>query len=284
MNMLSQTRIQVNYLLRSWVSIITFTITTVLVLLNFTLNVNTFRGTDVNAMIEPMRMLTLSYEANVYDMRMMGIVYIPIILSVFSGLPAGLSFAKDRQLCMDVMLTAKLGRKAYCLSRLMAVFITTFIIFSVPFFIEIVLNCISFPLDANGNYMQWSIYNDSLKTAVGNYMFSGLYLASPYLYAVLCTLMFGIIAGLSATFTFSLTLVIKLRYRIFYVLPVFILFQISIRLYASSDQKLNSLSLIHYIMFFDDTPKNYPFLVAAIIIALAFIAFAYVFGSREDTL
>ena len=114
MNIFSQAGRQINYLLRNWVSIITFTITTILMLINFILNVLTFRGTDVNSMIEPMRMLTLSYEANTYDMRMMGIIYIPIILSVFSGLPAGLSMAKDRQLGMDVMMTKSVLLKPPC--------------------------------------------------------------------------------------------------------------------------------------------------------------------------
>ena len=163
-------------------------------------------------------------------------------------------------------------------------FITTVIVFTVPFLIEILLNCLSFPMDAVGNYMQLSIYDESLKTAVGNYIFSGLYLVSPCLYAVICTLMFGFIAGLSAAFTFALTLVLKMRYRIFYVLPVFILYQVTIRFYASHDSKLNSLSLIHYIMFFDGTTKNYPFFVTTILIAVVFITVACAFGGKEDTL
>lgn len=89
----------------------------------------------------------------------------------------------------------------YRFSKLLAVFGVTFLIFTLPFFIEIILNCLAFPLNAQGDLSNWNYYDPTYIESVNNYLFSKIFLMSPYLSAVLGTILFGIASGIFAAFT-----------------------------------------------------------------------------------
>ena len=158
----------VKFLLGKTSSKITFFALFLVMLLNFVLNVLYFRGYDVIEMYHPMNILSLSYDRTSLnaDAALLLIQLLPLLV----GWPAGLALAADRGIGADTMLVARLGRKLYVTSKLTAVFIATAIVFSVPFLLEIVLNCLSFPLTATGNLAGIDVFDSDYAEMLGNYL------------------------------------------------------------------------------------------------------------------
>ena len=161
--------------------------------MTFVSNVLDFRGYDVIAMFHPMNILSLSYDRTAHNAgtALLLVQLLPLLV----GWPAGLALAADRGLGTDTMLVARLGRKLYVTSKLTAVFIATAIVFSVPFLLEIVLNCLSFPLTATGNLIRIDASYSDYADIIGNYLCPWLYRFSPYLAAVLGRYFFAVLSG-----------------------------------------------------------------------------------------
>lgn len=266
----------VKFLLGKTSSKITFFVLFLVMLLNFVLNVLYFRGYDVIEMFHPMNILSLSYDRTAHNAgtALLLVQLLPLLV----GWPAGLALAADRGLGTDTMLVARLGRKLYVTSKLTAVFIATAIVFSVPFLLEIVLNCLSFPLTATGNLVRIDAFDSDYAEMLGNYLCPWLYRFSPYLAAVLGTIGFGLFAGLLACVTASLSLFVRIRFRVFLLLPVFIL------LYAITSLESIELAWYNYIFFFSDAPKIplYWFSLCAALVCFCVAAAWY--GCRKDCL
>lgn len=218
--LISATLKQTRFLLRRRGAVATFLLLLALVLLNFTNNVLDFRGSDLLSMYHPMKLLSLSYNRTNWnaDSALRLIQLFPLLVS----LPAGLSLAAEQQSGEEVLLASRLGRRAYLFSRYLAAFLVTALVFALPFLIEIALNCISFPLQAEGDFMNYSIYNVELHISEAAYQLPWLYQLSPYLYAVVFTLYFGAAAGVFGGLTLALSALWRVRFRVLLLLPVFI--------------------------------------------------------------
>lgn len=266
----------VKFLLGKTSSKITFFVLFLVMLMTFVSNVLDFRGYDVIEMFHPMNILSLSYDRTAHNAgtALLLVQLLPLLV----GWPAGLALAADRGLGTDTMLVARLGRKLYVTSKLTAVFIATAIVFSVPFLLEIVLNCLSFPLTATGNLIRIDAFDSDYADIIGNYLCPWLYRFSPYLAAVLGTIGFGLFAGLLACVTASLSLFVRIRFRVFLLLPVFIL------LYAITSLESIELAWYNYIFFFSDAPKIplYWFSLCAALVCFCVAAAWY--GCRKDCL
>lgn len=266
----------VKFLLGKTSSKITFFVLFLVMLMTFVSNVLDFRGYDVIEMFHPMNILSLSYDRTAHNAgtALLLVQLLPLLV----GWPAGLALAADRGLGTDTMLVARLGRKLYVTSKLTAVFIATAIVFSVPFLLEIVLNCLSFPLTATGNLIRIDAFDSDYAEMLGNYLCPWLYRFSPYLAAVLGTIGFGLFAGLLACVTASLSLFVRIRFRVFLLLPVFIL------LYAITSLESIELAWYNYIFFFSDAPKIplYWFSLCAALVCFCVAAAWY--GCRKDCL
>lgn len=266
----------VKFLLGKTSSKITFFVLFLVMLMTFVSNVLDFRGYDVIEMFHPMNILSLSYDRTAHNAgtALLLVQLLPLLV----GWPAGLALAADRGLGTDTMLVARLGRKLYVTSKLTAVFIATAIVFSVPFLLEIVLNCLSFPLTATGNLVRIDAFDSDYAEMLGNYLCPWLYRFSPYLAAVLGTIGFGLFAGLLACVTASLSLFVRIRFRVFLLLPVFIL------LYAITSLESIELAWYNYIFFFSDAPKIplYWFSLCAALVCFCVAAAWY--GCRKDCL
>lgn len=266
----------VKFLLSKTSSKITFFVLFLVMLMTFVSNVLDFRGYDVIEMFHPMNILSLSYDRTAHNAgtALLLVQLLPLLV----GWPAGLALAADRGLGTDTMLVARLGRKLYVTSKLTAVFIATAIVFSVPFLLEIVLNCLSFPLTATGNLIRIDAFDSDYADIIGNYLCPWLYRFSPYLAAVFGTIGFGLFAGLQACVTASLSLFVRIRFRVFLLLPVFIL------LYAITSLESIELAWYNYIFFFSDAPKIplYWFSLCAALVCFCVAAAWY--GCRKDCL
>ena len=180
---------QTIFLLKQKEASLTFILLLAVVLGNYITNVLTFRGTDVSQMYQPMKLLALSlnkvyFSANI---QLLIVMIYPILVAV----PAGFSYTKEQQTKEEVYMIYRLGKNRYLQSKLWASFFTTTIVFTVPFMLEILMNMLSFPMNAIRDLSNLSIYNTDYATMVHNYIGSAIYIASPGLYAILMILVFG---------------------------------------------------------------------------------------------
>lgn len=273
---------QIRFLLRQKSAVIVFYILLGLVMLNYISNVFIFQGTDVSAMVQPMRILLLSMDlANVNPTYLLILAEIYPLLVVFA---AGFALVKEKQSGLSMLLEARLGRRSYLFSKLLAVFLTTVLVFTVPFLLEIVLNCLAFPLTASGDFTNGSIYDPEPAILARNYFLSGLYYRSPYLYAVAGTFLFGVLSGVLAVLTFACSLVFKIKYRIVLFLPVFLFLNASIFLSGVFSGLEVSIQWADYFFLFNSRPKNIFIFIVVILVLTAVPLYLVYQNSRKDNL
>lgn len=251
-----------------------------LVIYTFIGNVLEFQGMDAVEMYHPMKLLLLSYNRtdNNADMTALFIQLYPFLIV----LPAGFSLSKEYQHGEHVYLCARLGNRAYKLSKIFAAFLATGIVFTVPFLMEFLLNCVSFPLNAVGDLSNWSVYSEDYLERVGNYFMGGLYEANPYIYAVIGILLFGLASGLLGAATVVISSLIRVKYNIFLFLPPLILLNLSLML--PTDYLPFSVQWYDYLLLFNEEAKSgiyFAIVVAALLIFVAAGSFA---SSRKDCL
>lgn len=197
-------------------AMITFYVVLAFVLVNYLTNVVTYQGSEILEMVHPMQLLLLSDESGAYSLLFIQLYPLLVVL------PAGFSFALDRDVDETVFYLTRVGSKDYYRGKLIAAFSITFLVLTLPLLLEIVLNCLSFPLDATGNLDNWSVYDENYIADVQTYLWSGLFLHPPYLYAALGTLLFGLVPGVLGVFTVALS-TFPIRYKIYLFLPAWIL-------------------------------------------------------------
>ena len=277
---LKATRLQIIFLIKQKGSIITFYILLFMVLRNFAINVISYQNTDVTAMIHPMRLLLLSsdlaYARAEYAIQF--ILWYPFLVVC----PAGFTLLVEKQTGQVALMVARLGNPQYKFSKLLAAFAVTTLVFSVPFFLEILLNCLSFPLAAQGNLYPYSIYDAEYQELVGKYLFHDLYIRSPYLYAITGTFILGILSGILGAFTVALSSIFKISFRIVLCFPAFFLLYSTLYLPNLIDTDGFVIQWYHYFMIFDDEPKNALVLIVPVTILIIFSIFSIFLSGRMD--
>lgn len=257
---------QTSFLLRKKEAIIVFYLLFFLVGINFVYNVREFRNMDTLIMFQPMKLLLLSYNLTYYrsDQTLLFMQLYPFLVVI----PAGFSLAEERQSGQEVYLCARLGRRKYLWSKTAAVFLSTAFVFTVPFLLEIVLNCLSFPLGAKGDLINMGYLSEEYVENVNNYLMTGLYLKSPYLYAVISVLILGAVSGLLAVITIAVSSIWKVKYKVFLFLPVVLLFNATV--FLSEKQLGDNISTrwYDYLLLFNNEPKNGYFLLVAVLVLL----------------
>lgn len=273
---------QVNFMLKQKKAIVIFYVLLAMVLANFVMNVLLFRGTDVGMMYQPMKLLLLSWNRTLIGGDLLlGFLQIYPLLVVC---PSGFSMAEEQQTREKTLFSARMGNMSYHFSKVLAAFVVTFLIFTLPFLIEMILNCISFPLAAQGDLSNWNYYGSAYKESVGNYLFGNIFLVSPYLSAGLGTILFGVLSGLLAAFTVAFSSIFKFRYRIFLFLPVFVLLNLTEIISGILFEKGLGfrLSWYHYFLLFNDEPKNAGYFLVMILVLAFFTVGATYLGGRKD--
>lgn len=213
--LLNSIKMQLSVIWQKKVATVIFFLLMTLVLVNYFSNVWTYQGTDVVDMYHPMKLLTLSNWSK-YSFYLMQ--YFPLLVVV----PAGIALFTDKQLNQYIFIQSRLGARYYLLGKMIVVFSVTFFVFSVPFLIEILLNLIAFPVSAVGDPSNIGIYDVSYISGVHMQLFSGLYIQSPYLYAVVFTLFFGVFSGVLALFTVAVS-TFPIKFKVLLFLPVYLL-------------------------------------------------------------
>ena len=268
--MIQAIKSQVAFAMKQKAAILTFYLLLTLVLLNFTTNVFAFQGSDVIEMYHPAKMLVLSYNRIYYnaDMTLLLVQLYPVIVVC----PAGFTLISEKNRKTDTLLIARMGSKKYYVRKVAASFI------------ELVLNCISFPTAATGDFINLNQYNPRYVEMVSHYTFAELFKIDSYLYSVISTLFFGVFSGILGMFTVALSMILKVRYKIFLFLPVFVLLNIS--LYFSEIIKGVPFSVrwFDYVYIFNDAEKSGAFFIVAVVMLMAVSFFCAFYKGRRDHL
>ncbi|MCX4372156.1 MAG: hypothetical protein OSJ58_10065 [Dysosmobacter sp.] len=277
MELLKLTLGQIRFMLNRKGSYLTFLALLAIMLFNYVSNTITFAGYDVLSMYHPMKMLSLSYNKIYHnaDVTLILVQLFPLIVN----LPAGLSLSTEQQIGIEPIVIARIGRKKYLYAKLFATFVTTAIVFSTPFLIEILLNCIAFPLSAAGDFQNLNIYQTDLVDSINNYLFPRLYQFSPYIYAICGTVCFGFFAGLLAGFTFSISLVFRVKYRVVLLLPTFLLLHASVSLFGTTFGRW-----FDFVLLFNDATKQFTFASISAVLLAIITVIAVAYASRKDYL
>lgn len=273
---------QTNFMLKQKETLVVFYVLLIQVLGNFISNVLTFQGIDIIQMYQPMKLLLLSYNRINYnaDATLLFIQLYPILVV----LPAGFALCKEQQSGQEVLMIARLGQLTYNFSKLIAAFCATMIVFTMPFMIELLLNCIAFPLTATGDMTNMDIYEPNYIQAVHRYLMSGLYIQSVYIYTIIGTLFMGIVSGILASFTVAFSSIVRVKYRIILFLPVFVLLYATIYLQNILPSWIPTIKWYDYLLLFNDEPKNYLFLITGLLALVFFSFIATLLSSRKEQL
>lgn len=271
---------QVTYLLKKKEAMLAFFILFAMVIYTFIRNVLEFQGMDIASMYHPMKLMLLSYDRVNYnaDMTSLFIQLYPFLIT----LPAGFCLSKEYQLGEHVYLSARLGNQVYKLSKVIAAFLTTAIVFAVPFLMEFLLSCVSFPLNATGDLSNWSVYSEEYVKAAGNYSMGGLYEANPYIYALVGILWFGLVSGLLGTLPVVISSLIKVKYNVFLFLPSIILLNLT-HVFSADDAPF-SIQWYDYLLLFNWEVKSSAFLAIVVVVVLMFVVVGSLISSRKDCL
>lgn len=271
---------QIRFLLKQKEAILTIILLFWIIIINYLSNVFAFRGIDVSQMYHPMKLLTISYNRINYNAN--STLLIVMLYPFLVSLPAGFSYIKEHQTKEEIFFITRLGREKYIISKLFAVFFVTTIVFLIPFLTEIFMNCLSFPLNAQCDLSNLSVYSTEYSEMVHNYFGYPIFLYSPVLYAVSGTVFFSILSGIIAMFTVSISFVISVRYRVALLLPAFILLNLTIYLDKLIEEDTARISWYEYMMLFSNTKKNTAYAVIAIMICLICIVCCYYIGKKME--
>lgn len=271
---------QTAFMLKKRESICVFYVLFFMVIINFVGNVLYFQGRDVVEMYQPMKLLLLSYNRT--DLNATNTLLLIQLYPLLVVCPAGFSLAREYQRGTNVYLCSRLGNASYIISKYLSAFFATMIIFTIPFLLEIFLNCLSFPLSATGDLSNLSIYDNTYRMSVNHYFMKNIYLYSPCLYAVIGTLFWGMVSGLLGAFTVAVSSFIRVKYNIFLFLPVFVALNLSTILAGSIPKEAPSIKWYDYILLFNDELKSTGLL--GLFVLVLFLAGVVCACRRKDCL
>jgi len=272
-------------------AILTFAVLFGLVLYNFVIQVLTNAVVrEASQMNDPMRMLTLSEESSMTLSREDGLnfyslanTYLLLLYPALVSFPVCSLWISDRGSGMVNYFDARSGRRAFWFGKLIAVFLSTFVIFTLPFLLEILLGIFSFPASAKG-----SPGTDYLRTIQDErlYFMPELLGKSTVLYAVVMTLLFGLVSGIFGCFTYACSTLPFMRFRVLNFLPVIVLLYGGILLQGVFFRGTQLTYLVLMKMFFPQTGGKYPIpLYTGILAGLLLISAGIIFlRSGKDEL
>ena len=276
------TRSQISFLLRQKESVLTFCVLMLLVLVNFLGNCQEYQGFDVMALAHTTKMGLLSFNRMGYkaDLSMIFIQLYPLLVVC----PAGFILAKERGTQEHILMITRMGSGVYYSSKLLSAFVVTTVVFAVPFLAEIALHVIAFSTRPMGDLSNWSYYSEEYIELVRNYMFSDLFVRSPYLYAVVKALLFGAFSGVMGAFGVAVSALYRVKYRITVFLPTFLLLNLSVYAEVIFGDMEKSVAWYNFVMLHEDAVKNMLVFLAVLMLEILVSVGGTFWTARRDQL
>lgn len=258
---------------------LTFYALLALVLVNFISNVIKYRGTDLIDMVNPCKILLLSYD-RIYDNADHTLLFVQIY-PLLAVCPACFAFLPEMHRKEDILLIGRIGAFRYYFCSLVSIFIVTAVVCMVPFLIEFAISCIAFPVRATGDIWGSNVYDPIYLAMIQRYLFPAIYHWNIYVYTFIGILLYGIFSGLLGMLTAALSMVFNIRYKVLLFLPVFILLNGTIYIKEIINIPF-SVSWFDYILLFDDLGKSSWYLFGLFISIFAVSIFCMVYRIRGD--
>lgn len=235
-----------------------------LVLGNFTINLLNSHGKDRIQLYHPVKVLLLS------TWSYLGF-YFTQFYPLLVVIPVAFSFLSDRNSREIVFIQSRVGRKHYYIGKLISAFLVTFLVFTIPLLLEILLSLIAYPLSAVGDPSNFGIYNLPAWEGEANYLFHSLWFYNGYLYAVVMIILSGITSSILATFALAISTFSFMKYKIFVFIPVYVLLQTTYYLDQAFGNHEYSVDYFGYLQIFD-TQKKSELVYICFLLAIALLS------------
>lgn len=271
--MLKNIATDVKYIINSKTAIITWYINLFFSLGNFVNNVRiNYNRTYVTEMYEIPKLLLLS------DWSIFGFFYM-IVFPIIVVFPTHFLFIKDTKSGMGSYTKSRTGHTGYCLSKIISVFISTFILFVFPLVIELILSLICLETRANGDPSNFQHYVTAKEAST--YPLHTLYFENKFLYAFVWIILFGCICGAFAIINLAIVTVLKLKYSIFAMLPLYVILTFTNRL--DTFLKNNYTYNYNYLLkMFSFGQKNYLSFSLIVTVSLIISIGLLLWGDRKQ--
>lgn len=247
----------------------------VLVFIRYFLNLYMYYGWDVSSLYHPMKTLTLADNSGILKTYFFQCYPFLVIL------PAAFSYFSDKKTGEINFLQARLGKRSYYTGKTIAVFLTTFFVFSVPFLIEALLNRLVYPAGAIGDPTNFNMYEVSYLESVSNYFLPELYGFSVGLYAVVFILMFGLFSGILSMFCLAISM-LRIKYKILLFIPVFVFLDVLAMFGEHILGDNTSYNYFFFLSLFHGTHKNGWVFIEIMLALTVFSIVTIGVRSRED--
>ena len=263
-------------------SVLTECILLLLIMGNYIKNIFVYRGTELSRMYYPMKLILVSLN-NINDRADFSILFI-FLFPILAILPYGFNYVNEHNTGIEFLVRARIGDKRYVYSKILSSFTCTFAIFAIPLIADIVITGLTFPISAKGDLLNYSIYSVEYLSVVDRYWMSGFFYKNPLLYTIVFSLGIAVFAGLMSAFTTGLSYAFPLKYRVFLILPVYFIMNLTIAFDGVFGDKNISISWYENLMLFGELNKSgvLVFLFSISLMALTWI-FVLIGKQRRKT-
>lgn len=241
-------KMNMSYMIRRKTTVLTFFVLMIYVLMNFFNNMKT--NVEIEYVSQMYDIVKVSGLSGWLDKTNFFMEYFPLLLMI----PTAYCYIIDKNTNIKVYIESRVGKRNYLYGKMIAVFLTTFLVFTLPFFIEIFMSCICFDVSSLGDpsnfgFEQTVVYD-------GTIFMSDLFFYSRILYGVVWIAIFGAIAGALAVFNFAVCTLDIFKYKVLTFFPVYGL----VFLITFIDKIFKPSFTLHYpfiLEMFEFSPKNY---------------------------
>lgn len=252
---------QIKTLLLSKVTIIVWILLLGTAVVNFVLNcIHNAKIHYVTEMYDPVKTLVLSGWSDT------GIIFM-YIYPLIVVLPTAMIYYNERQNGINSFIQSRCGFRKYYYGNAIAVFIVTFVLFTLPFLMELCLSEICFSKYSIGDPSGLPYYESLAET--GKILLYKLYIFSPGLYSLVMIIRFGVISGIFSLFNYSFSTSPKIRYKMISMIPLLVLLYALMLVDGFSPVKL---TYIQVLPMFEYTKHNeYVYVFGYLLILLVSI-------------
>lgn len=212
---MSKIRVNVGYILKNKYSIFIWYVNLCFISVNFLINLKTnYERIYISQMYDYSKLLLIS------EWSVTGFFYL-IVFPILVVIPTHELIIRDNKSGMNNYIIIRERNVKYIIHKIIAVHISTFILFTVPLLIEWFMSALCLDLTAKGdpsNDCYYIQYNDNLNILFGN-MFNN----NRPLYILIRFLIFGMICGSIAVLNLSVVTFLNFQYGLFAIFPIYIL-------------------------------------------------------------
>ena len=274
--MINVIRMQIYVIFKRKSTIFMYFFMYVLMLLNFTCNAFQYYGYDLYHMYSPLKMVFLGdfSPLGFYFMQ-----YYPFLVII----PAAFTYFNDKSSNELIFIETRADKKSYYWGNIFATFITTFFIFTVPLLIEVILNCVAFPIEAVGDLTNMGMFEEVYQNVISRYLFSALWISNPYLYTVAMIVLFGSVSGILACFAAAISMLDCFKYKILIFIPVYVVLY-AISAFQMMFQLKYTTNYFFYLRMFGCQEYNeFSYIFCVLAIVFCTIVLVYI-KTRKDEL